>query len=126
MHLFKLLIDNGAPIDVRNNAGLTALDLADNPDIRSLLIEAYSQQRSSGQLKFSGSSTFKTPKEITLEVRALAQPRSKIAPNTCGTCGKGLVVSLPSQGQAGLFDHRCGGDVLVMLLLLRMMMVTLT
>ena len=78
----------------------------DDPPIRSVLIEAYSVQRSSGQLKFSGSSSFKTPKEITLEIRALAHPSSKIAPNTCSTCGKGLVVSLPSQGQAGLFDHR--------------------
>ncbi len=110
LHLFKLLIDSGAPIDVRNNAGLTALDTADNPNIRAVLIEAYSKQRTSGQLKFNGSSTFKTPKEVTLEIRALAQPSSKIAPNTCGTCGKGLVVSLPSQGQAGLFDHRCDRD----------------
>ena len=109
LHLFKLLIASGAPIDARNNAGLTALDTADNPEIRAALIEAYSAQRSSGQLKFNGSSTFKTPKEITLEIRALAQASSKIAANPCGSCGTGLGVSLPSQGQAGLFDHRCVG-----------------
>ncbi len=96
----KLLIDSGAPVDVRNAAGLTALDMADNPDIRAIIIAAcacfspavqkcntlrrYSQQRSSGQLKFSSSGTFKTPKEVTLELRALAQHGSKIAANTCG------------------------------------------
>jgi hypothetical protein len=76
---------------VRNNAGLTALDLADNAEIRAVLIDAYSRQRCSGQLKFSTSSSFKTPKQITLDIRALAQantctarplPRLNFAPQT--------------------------------------------
>ena len=111
LHLFKVLIDSGAPVDVRNttpnmstaflyridpcqvrnNAGLTALDLTDNAEIRAVLIDAYSRQRSSGQLKFSTSSSFKTPKQITLDIRALAQantrtarplPRLNVAPQT--------------------------------------------
>jgi ankyrin repeat protein len=111
LHLFKLLIDSGAPVDVRNNQGQTALDLADNAEIRAVLIDAYNRLRTSGALKFSSSSTFKTPKQITLEIRALAQSSSKIVANTCSSCGKGLVVSLPSQGQTGLFDHRCDSCV---------------
>jgi hypothetical protein len=73
LHLFKVLIDSGAPVDIRNNAGHTALDVADNAEIRAVLIDAYSRQRASGLLKFSTSSSFKTPKQLTLEIRALAQ-----------------------------------------------------
>ena len=57
LHLFKVLIDSGAlacplhphtfcnysagaPVDVRNNLGLTALDMADNAEIRAVLIDA--------------------------------------------------------------------------------------